>query len=192
MAQRSALPVPTAVRQRPRVPWQPRMLAWQLPAALALAAAAVGFLGADPLLLAVLALAAATPELVRIDLAEHRLPDVLTLPGYPVAVAAVLLSAAAGRASLLSAALVGGGALVLLLLLAVAGGMGLGDVKLAGVLGLLLGARGFEPSIAALLVAFLAGGIAAVPALLRDGVGARLPFGPFLLAGFWVGLAVPA
>jgi leader peptidase (prepilin peptidase)/N-methyltransferase len=184
-----AAPIAPPVRA-PR-PWRPRMLAWQVPVALALGAIAIALLGADPLLFGVLALAAVTPELMRVDLAEHRLPDLLTLPGYPVTVAAVLLSTASGRASLPTAVLSGGGALVLFLLLAVAGGMGLGDVKLAGVLGLLLGARGVEPAMAGLLVAFLAGGIAAVPTLVRQGTGARVPFGPFLLAGFWLGLAVP-
>ncbi len=66
-------------------------------------------------------------------------------------------------------------------------GMGLGDVKLAAVMGLFLG-RNVAPAI---LVALLAGSLVGLAMIARDGAGARkkaIPFGPFLALGGVVGL----
>jgi leader peptidase (prepilin peptidase)/N-methyltransferase len=68
-------------------------------------------------------------------------------------------------------------------------GMGMGDVKLAGVMGLYLGL-----SVApALLIAFLAGSLVGVAILARHGAAARkrgVPFAPFLALGGLVALMV--
>jgi leader peptidase (prepilin peptidase)/N-methyltransferase len=66
-------------------------------------------------------------------------------------------------------------------------GMGLGDVKLAAVMGLFLG-RNVAP---AMLVALLVGSLVGLAMIARDGAGARkraIPFGPFLALGGVVGL----
>ena len=66
-------------------------------------------------------------------------------------------------------------------------GMGMGDVKLAAVLGLYLG-KAVAP---ALLVALLAGAIVGVTIIAREGAAARkrgIPFGPFLALGGIFGL----
>jgi leader peptidase (prepilin peptidase)/N-methyltransferase len=67
-------------------------------------------------------------------------------------------------------------------------GMGMGDVKLAGVLGLYLG----RSVAVALLVAVLAGVIVGVVAMIRVGVTqgrkTAIPFGPFLAFGGVIGL----
>lgn len=66
-------------------------------------------------------------------------------------------------------------------------GMGLGDVKLAATMGLFLG-RDVGP---ALFVALLAGALAGLLIMLREGAAARkrgIPFGPFLALGGVVGL----
>jgi leader peptidase (prepilin peptidase)/N-methyltransferase len=66
-------------------------------------------------------------------------------------------------------------------------GMGLGDVKLAAVMGLFLG-RNVAP---ALLVALLAGSLVGLAIIAREGAAARkrgIPFGPFLALGGVVGL----
>ena len=156
--------------------------------------------GPRPALLGLLWLAAVTPRLVAVDIAEHRLPDRVVLPGWPVALAAALLEAAAGGTPVLVALAAGAGygALLLvlhvaggagygalLLLLHVGGGMGLGDVKLAPVLGLAAAAVTPAAAVAAPLLAFLAGGVVAVVALARSGRGARIPFGPAMLLGAW-------
>jgi leader peptidase (prepilin peptidase)/N-methyltransferase len=86
-------------------------------------------------------------------------------------------------------AIAGGGAFGLLLLMALVhpAGMGMGDVKLAGVMGLYLGVS----VVPALVVAFVAGSLVGVAMIAREGAAARkkgVPFGPFLALGGLVGL----
>jgi leader peptidase (prepilin peptidase)/N-methyltransferase len=79
------------------------------------------------------------------------------------------------------------GGLLFLAALAYPRGMGLGDVKLAAVMGLFLG-RSVGPAI---LVALLAGSVVGLAMIARDGAAARkraIPFGPFLALGGVVGL----
>ncbi|HEY8318456.1 MAG TPA: prepilin peptidase [Amnibacterium sp.] len=150
-----------------------------------LAAGALDAVGPRPALLGLLWLAAITPRLAAIDIAEHRLPDRLVLPAWPVALAAALLEAAAGGTPLLVAAGIAVGYGSLLLVLHLAGGMGLGDVKLAPVLGLAAAAASPTAGIGAPLLAFLVGGVIALVALIRQGAGASVPFGPAMLLGAW-------
>ena len=78
--------------------------------------------------------------------------------------------------------------------LASLGGVGIGDVKLAGMLALALGASGSGVEAVGLTVgsAFVAAGFVALGVLVQKGVapGREIPFGPFLLAGFWVAVVV--
>jgi leader peptidase (prepilin peptidase)/N-methyltransferase len=79
------------------------------------------------------------------------------------------------------------GGLLLLAALAYPRGMGLGDVKLAALMGLYLG-RNVAPAI---FVALLAGAIVGLAMIAREGAAARkkgIPFGPFLAFGGVVGL----
>ncbi|HLB22136.1 MAG TPA: prepilin peptidase, partial [Solirubrobacteraceae bacterium] len=82
---------------------------------------------------------------------------------------------------LIAAAAAGG--FLLLAALAYPGGMGMGDVKLAGVMGLFLG-RAVAPAI---LIGLLVGVLVGVLVIARKGVGAgrktAVPFGPFLALG---------
>ena len=76
----------------------------------------------------------------------------------------------------------GAGGFLLLAALARPGGMGLGDVKLAAVLGLYLG-RAVAP---ALLIAFAAGALWGLAIIVARGWSARtraIPFAPFLATG---------
>jgi leader peptidase (prepilin peptidase)/N-methyltransferase len=76
---------------------------------------------------------------------------------------------------------------VLFLVALFSGGMGMGDVKLAGLMGVYLG-RAVAP---ALLAAFLVGAVFGLALIAREGSGARkqkVPFGPFLALGGLVGL----
>ncbi|MGO4690903.1 prepilin peptidase [Glaciibacter sp. 2TAF33] len=148
-------------------------------------------LGWDPALVPAGYLAVVTAPLIAIDAAEHRLPNRLVLPGYAFALAGVALSGAAGGIPL--EALVAGAAyFIFLLLMNLAGGMGMGDVKLAGVLGLALGVISAAAAVAGVMVAFLLGAVAGAAALLARGSGprTRIPFGPFLLAGYWASVAL--
>lgn len=146
-----------------------------------LALAAVAAVGVRPLTLGLVWLALVTPRLVAVDIAEHRLPDAITLPSLAIALGSVLLDRGELGTATWCAALYG----LLLLALHLVGGMGLGDVKLAPALGLLAGGLGALPAVAAPLVAFLVGGVAAVVVLIHRGTGAAMPFGPAMLLGAW-------
>ncbi|MEA2440048.1 MAG: leader peptidase (prepilin peptidase) / N-methyltransferase [Thermoleophilaceae bacterium] len=107
----------------------------------------------------------------------------------PVAIWAVAASAVVQTDRLPELLIAGASAFTFLLVAALAypGGMGMGDVKLAGVMGLCLGL----PVAPAMLIAFLTGSIVGVGIMLRHGAGARkrkVPFGPFLALGGLVAL----
>jgi leader peptidase (prepilin peptidase)/N-methyltransferase len=107
------------------------------------------------------------------------------------ALAGVALAAALDPSSLPERALAaaGAGGLLFAVALAYPRGMGLGDVKLAAVMGLYLG-RAVAP---ALLIAFAAGALVGLALIARDGAAARkraIPFGPFLALGGLAGLLV--
>lgn len=132
--------------------------------------------------------------LTLIDLDHHRLPNAIVLPSYIVtAVLLALASVLTGDYGRLLTAAIGCAALFALYwILAVAypGGMGFGDVKLAGALGMLLGWLGWAPLIVGAFSAFLLGGL--VGGILMVGRRAtrksRIPFGPFMLVGAAVGV----
>ena len=155
-------------------------------AALGLLVLALSAANTMPFVLPLVYLAVVTPWLWSIDVREHRLPNWLVFPGYLVCAAAGALAVVIGTgiptAALLSAATYLGGTLVL----ACVGGMGLGDVKLAGVLGFAAGALSPTAAIVSPLAAFAIGGVAATIALLRSGPKRRIAFGPYLLLGFWI------
>lgn len=170
-----------------------RHLFARLPIALALAVLGVLGLGIRPLLLGVVAVAMVTEELARVDIAEHRLPNRLVLPLYPVVVLGVVGDSAVSGTNPLIAIAAGAGTFVFLLTLCLAGGMGMGDVKLGGVLGLCLGALGLTAAAGGLALGFVAGAIGGLFVLARTSAAGslqrqrqRIPFGPFLLAGFWL------
>jgi leader peptidase (prepilin peptidase)/N-methyltransferase len=154
-------------------------------AAVALGAVA-GAVGAEPQLPAYLWLAAVGVTLAVIDAETLRLPDRLTLPSYPVGLVLLAIPAdwsALGRALL--AAVVAGGAALVLALLAPRGGLGLGDVKLLGVLGLFLGWLGWGVLVVGVALGFALGAVVAVGMLAsrRAGLRDHLAFGPWLIAG---------
>lgn len=145
---------------------------------------------------AFLYLAAIGLALALIDLDTHRLPDAIVLPSYPVA-AALLVLASWGEgdwAALVRAAIGGAVLWVLYFALAVAkpGGMGFGDVKLAGVLGMYLGWVGWGALVVGAFAAFLLGGVFSIGLLLsgRAGRGSGIPFGPWMIGGAAVGVLV--
>ena len=152
--------------------------------------------GASAALPAYLYLAAIAVALALIDLDVHRLPDAIVLPSYPVGIVLLVLATAGeGEWDALLRAGIGAAALLLLygvLFVAKPGGMGLGDVKLAGVLGLYLGWWSWEALVVGAFSAFLLGGLVAVPLVLsrRASRRSRIPFGPYMLAGALAALVV--
>jgi leader peptidase (prepilin peptidase)/N-methyltransferase len=125
--------------------------------------------------------------IVFIDLDHRIIPNRLTLIG---AVAAPLLVVATRPDSLVEHLVAGAGAggFFLAAALAYPSGMGMGDVKLAGVMGLFLG-RAVGPAI---FVALLAGSLVGAAIIARKGATegrkTAVPFGPFLALGGLVGL----
>jgi leader peptidase (prepilin peptidase)/N-methyltransferase len=148
-------------------------------------------------LVAYLYFAAISIALALIDLDVHRLPNVIVLPAYLVGLA--LLGATAALTGSWQPLLVGAlgalalGGFYLVLALVRPGGMGMGDVKLAGVIGLFTGWLGIPELLVATIAAALLGGIVGVGMLLAGrGRRAALAFGPWLLAGAWIGILIGA
>ncbi|TDN93232.1 A24 family peptidase [Microbacterium sp. BK668] len=145
-------------------------------------------------LVAFLYFAAISVVLALIDLGTHRLPDAIVLPSYVVA--GVLLTAAcvlgADWSRLLSAGV--GGAILYAFYFVIRfirpDGMGGGDVKLAGVVGIYLGWLGWGALAVGAFSAFVLGGLfgLALIAVRRAGRRSAIPFGPWMLAGAWVGI----
>ncbi|SHN20909.1 prepilin peptidase [Cryptosporangium aurantiacum] len=138
---------------------------------------------------AYLYLAAIAVPLALIDLDVQRLPNRIVLPSYLVGAVLLLGAAALGsdhaaaiRAILAMTVLYGG---YWLLAFAYPGGMGFGDVKLAGLLGLYLGWLGWSSVWVGTFTAFLLGGTVGVVLLAtRRATGKTpIPFGPSMLAG---------
>jgi leader peptidase (prepilin peptidase)/N-methyltransferase len=127
--------------------------------------------------------------LAAIDIDTKRLPDVITLPSYPVVGVLLLIPAVVYdawgdylRAWLAAVALA---AFYFLLAYIKPGAMGMGDVKLAGVLGLALGWIGWGVVILGGFLGFLLGGVLGVVLMAagRAGRKSKIPFGPFMLLG---------
>jgi leader peptidase (prepilin peptidase)/N-methyltransferase len=129
-----------------------------------------------------------------IDIDVKRLPNAIVLPSYPVAAALLTVAAAVDarwedllRAGLGMVALY---AFYFVLALVYPAGMGFGDVKLAGVLGIYLGWLGWAEVVTGGFLGFLFGGVVGggMVLLRRAGRKSMLPFGPFMLAGALVAI----
>ncbi|XTR51837.1 prepilin peptidase [Pseudarthrobacter sp. So.54] len=165
--------------------------------------------GATPLafwlvLLACAYLAVTAVRLTLIDVRHHRLPNRIVFPAYAVAgvllLGAAVLSAAPGAPAVAAVPDAGAGLFGVPGLRVVAGGaalwlfyfllralyppgMGFGDVKLAGVLGMYLGFLGWPHVLAGTLAAFLFGALWSLALLVsrRGTLKSSIPFGPFML-----------
>jgi leader peptidase (prepilin peptidase) / N-methyltransferase len=133
-----------------------------------------------------------------VDFRVRRLPDALTLP---LAAAALALLGLVARApehtgdwptALWAALALGAGYYVLFLINP--GGMGFGDVKLALGAGAVLGWYGWPTVMLGTFAGFLLGALygGALVVLRRAGRKTAIPFGPFLIAGAFLGLLVGA
>lgn len=122
-----------------------------------------------------------------IDLEHHRLPNKIVYNSAALSGALIIVGNLGGGSLSPTRALMGalmfGGSLLLVSVLS-GGGMGLGDVKLAGLIGLVVGAVDLASVGVAAAAAILAGGIVAVGALARGADRkSALPFGPMLALG---------
>lgn len=141
-------------------------------------------------------LAGAGVVLAGVDLAVHRLPDRVTFPAAAVCGTALLVDAATMgtwgalvRAGTAAAVALGGGVVAAALSPA---GLGFGDVKLLGLLGLVLGWAGWGVLLTGIFLGLLAGALGSLVlvAARRAGWRTAVPFGPPLLLGAAVALAV--
>jgi leader peptidase (prepilin peptidase)/N-methyltransferase len=138
-------------------------------------------------LLPFLALVVVAAALAWIDLTQRRLPNRIVLPALGASVPVLLFVGGLDRwlTSLAGAALLF--ALYLLLALVSPQGMGMGDVKLAALVGLYAGYLGWSTLFVAAFAGFVLGGVAALVVVRRM---RSIPFGPWMLLGLWAGIAL--
>jgi leader peptidase (prepilin peptidase) / N-methyltransferase len=186
---RCAAPLPViavrcaSCRRRLGPPW-----VLEIMSAVTVAALAGRFAG-TPEVAAFCVLGALGVALAAIDLQVQRLPDRLTLPAYPALLALLALAALVGHhAWPLARAVLGclalGGAYLLLGLIR-PGGMGGGDIKLAGLAGLALGWLGWRAVFDGAVLGFVLAGLVSLVLLAARRVTLRghISFGPFLIGG---------
>ena len=166
-------------------PISPRYPLVELVTALAFAAV-VAVRGFDDDLILELPFVAALIALAGIDFDHKLLPNKIV---YPMAAYGVIATLLVDRSDLVENLVAGGGAFAFMLAAAVAypSGMGMGDVKLAGAMGLYLGVS----VLPALLTAFLVGSVTGLAIIAREGASARkkaVAFGVFLAIGGIVGV----
>ena len=161
--------------------------------------AAIGGAGAAalantyPELLAFALLSIACTVLVVIDLATYRLPDAIVGPMYPIMFATLATAAAfSGDWSRLGRSAAAAGVVVvvyLMLALIAPHNLGLGDVKLSGVLGGFLGWLGWSHTLLGTMAAFALSGVLSLVLIVAAGATRRtaFPFGPLMVAGAAIG-----
>ena len=139
-------------------------------------------------------LAAVGIALALIDIDTHRLPNVIVLPSYPVlAVLFIVAALVDGHPGNLVRAAIGMAALTaffLQVVLVYPKGMGWGDLKLAGLLGMAMGYVSWGSLVIGSFAGFALGAIVGV-VVIASGRGTRktaVPFGPFMILGAFVGL----
>jgi leader peptidase (prepilin peptidase)/N-methyltransferase len=157
-----------------------RYLAVELVTALLMAACFLHFGPSGEAFLAAF-FCAALVALSAIDFERRILPDRIVLPSF-VVVLATHVALQPDRTLEWVAASLGASLFLFLALLAYPAGMGMGDVKLALLLGAMLG----KTVVVGLMLGMVAALVPAVVLLARHGLAARkmgIPFGPFLALG---------
>jgi leader peptidase (prepilin peptidase)/N-methyltransferase len=176
-------------RERPLVWW----------AVAVTAGAGYGWQAADAsagwaLLPAYLAFGLTTLAVTLTDLDHRLIPNRILYPGFVVSGLLLTFGAMAeglGRYMVRAgAAAVAYFLLLLIIALVVPGGFGMGDVKLALLLGLVLGFLGWDVLGVGFTVGILLGGVASVLLLVFTSRGrkAKFAYGPYMVAGAWIGL----
>jgi len=139
------------------------------------------------------ALLSMMPAVALMDLRYRIIPNRLTYPAFCLGAAVILVGRLAGGHldpihAAIGALAFGGGLLVVAL---ISGGMGMGDVKLAAVIGLAFGALGLRYVAVSAASTIVLGGIGGLVALaIGRSRKSAIPFGPYLAAGtivaaFW-------
>jgi leader peptidase (prepilin peptidase)/N-methyltransferase len=159
---------------------------------------AVALLAVRPATLTLAWAAGAAVVLAAVDLISHRLPDRVTYPAAAVCAAALLVDAAVLGTWTAFVRALAAAAVSFLVAYGAASlspqGLGFGDVKLLGLLGLVLGWFGWGVLLAGVFLGLLTGAAVSLALLATRRAGWRtaLPFGPPLLAGAVLALALGA
>jgi leader peptidase (prepilin peptidase)/N-methyltransferase len=191
----AAVTVRLAARDGTAVPSRRRVAVTAVLAAAALAGGPA-LAGTRPAAAALAWLGGAAVVLAGVDLASHRLPDRVVLPTAAICAAGLLADAAVtgtwpallrAVAAAVVAFVVAAGAAALS-----PEGLGFGDVKLLGLLGLVLGWAGWGVLLGGVLLGLVLGAAGALLLLATRRAGWRtaVPFGPPLLAGACLALAL--
>lgn len=125
------------------------------------------------------------------DVRMKRLPNSITLPLYAIGIVGLGIASIAGHTGgRMMVALIASCAMFLsFCAISLSGGLGFGDVKLAGVLGLYLGWLSYQAVITGLVFGLLLGLVFALGLIIVRGIQGRpwrktrIAFGPFLIAG---------
>ena len=129
-----------------------------------------------------------------IDLDHRIIPNVITLPGIPIFVAASLLIPDLSLIDSLIGVIAGGGSLLMVAwiykLITHKDGMGLGDIKLLAMIGALVGWQGILMTIFVASATGTLAGILHMVQVRQKNMKLAIPFGPFLATGalvyiFW-------
>lgn len=191
----AAITVRLATRDPAAVPSRRRAAGTAVLAAAALAAGPA-LAGVRPAAAALAWLGGAAVVLAGVDLACHRLPDRVVFPAVAVCAAALGVDAAvtgswpalarAGTAAAVAFGVAAGAAVLS------PEGLGFGDVKLLGLLGLVLGWAGWGVLLLGVLAGLVLGAVGSLLLLATRRAGWRtaVPFGPPLLAGAYLALAL--
>jgi leader peptidase (prepilin peptidase)/N-methyltransferase len=154
----------------------------------------VSFLSAALVYLAIVSAA-----LLFIDLDVQRLPDALVLPAYPVTLALLTADACMegewGGLVRAGLGILAVGGFYGLMWVAYPAGLGFGDVKTAGLLGLAGGYLGWTSLLVGAIAGPILGGVAVLLGLATGRLHrkSKVPYGPALIGGAWLGyLAGPA
>jgi leader peptidase (prepilin peptidase) / N-methyltransferase len=124
-----------------------------------------------------------------VDFERFIIPNRIVYPTLAVLVPLLVVTSAADHSwGLLTHAAIAGAAAFLafyVVHLVVPGGMGFGDVRLAGVLGVAVGWIGLGLAFVAFFIGFLLGAVIGIVVMMVTGGGrkTKVPFGPFLAAG---------
>ncbi len=147
----------------------------------------------DPYVAAMLAAFAAVLIAVAVIDLDHRIiPNRITYPAFPVFAIAIVVGWLLDRPldpARAGVGLLAYGGFYFIIAMIAPRGLGMGDVKLAGLIGLVLGSLGLRYVGVAAAAAILAGGLGGIIALaLGKGRKSAIPFGPYLAAGALVAI----
>jgi len=182
------------VRRNLRGPvWRPAVRIWLTVAVAACLGVITAVVGLSWVLPALLLFGVSGVALGAVDLLEQRIPNRMLLVAAPL-VGIAILAGAVGRASFVPLLWTAGGAaglflLYLVIALLAPSAMGMGDVKLAALVGGVLGFVGPSAILGGLVAIAVVGGVFAVLliAIRRGSVRAGVPYGPALVAGGLIG-----